>query len=107
MNHPEPIDLAALTLAEARALVGEVFVRPNDAGPDVPLRLTAAEQDPRDPRAGLAADRPFSLYFHGPRDPRLTQGRHDLLHPSRPFAGVFLVPVGDADGGLQYQAVFS
>lgn len=107
MTDPTPIDLAALTLAEARALVGESFVRPNPDGPDVTLRLAAAEPSRRDPRAATFADRPFSLLFLGPRDPRLTQGMHPLDHPAHPFADLFLVPVGERDGGLLYEAVLS
>ena len=107
MTDASPIDLAGLTLATARSLVGLDFVRRNDAGPDVTLRLASAEPARRDPSAGDAADRPFSLIFRGPAEPRLTQGMHDLEHPEHGFVGLFLVPVGDADGGFQYEAVFS
>lgn len=107
MTDPTPIDLGSLTLAAARALVGEAFVRPNPEGPDVTLRLVAAEPAPRDPRSEIPADRPFSLLFQGPRDPRLTQGMHALDHPARPFADLFLVPLGERDGGLLYEAVLS
>ncbi|MBC8424808.1 hypothetical protein H8E07_11855 [bacterium] len=101
------IDLSGLTLATGRSLVGLDFVRRNDAGPDVVLRLVSAEPARRDPTADGAADRPFSLVFHGPPDPRLTQGMHDLEHPEHRFVGLFLVPVGAADEGLRYEAVFS
>lgn len=107
MTDAHPIDLADLTLETARSLVGLDFTRPNDAGPDVVLRLLSAEPMRRDPSANDASDRPFNLLFHGPADPRLTQGMHDLDHDAHRFVGLFLVPVGDRDGGFQYEAVFS
>jgi len=103
---PTP-DLAALTLETCRGHVGESFVRPNDAGPDITLELTAAEPGRRDPRAGDDTGRPFSLIFRGPLDPQLTQGMHDLDHPRLALCGIFLVPVGQDEDGLLYEAVFT
>ena len=100
-------DLAALTLETCRRHVGESFVRPDDAGPDVTLELTAAEPGRRDPRAQEPGDRPFSLLFRGPLDHRLTQGMHDLDHPRLALRGIFLVPVGQDEDGLLYEAVFT
>jgi len=98
---------AQLTLAACRTLIGEEFRRPHDAGPDVVLRLIAAESVRRDPTADTAGDRPFSLLFNGPLDPVLTQGMHDLEHPEHPLRGLFLVPVSRDDEGCQYEAIFS
>ena len=101
-------NLAALTLDDARAMVGQDFIRSQETGPDIPLRLVAAEPARRDPTAEpTESGRPFSLLFEGPADPRLTQGMHDLGHPEHPLTGVFLVPVGRSDPGWTYEAVFS
>ncbi len=107
MSAGSPHDLAGLTLAACRDLVGQDFVRRNPDGPDVVLHLESAEQARRDPTADRSADRPFSLLFRGPADPRLTQGMHDLEHPRRPLPGIFLVPVGADGGGVRYEAVFA
>jgi hypothetical protein len=107
MSEPHILDLAGLSLADCRPLIGLEFVRRNAEGHDVTLRLASAEPLRRDPTASDASDRPFSLVFHGPADLRLTQGRHDLDHPEQRFVGLFLVPVGAEDGGVQYEAVFS
>jgi Domain of unknown function (DUF6916) len=100
-------DLSLLTLAASRTLVGQEYVRSNDAGPDVVLRLLSAEPARRDPTVTEDADRPFSLIFLGPIDPILTQGMHDLDHPEHPLKGLFLVPIGDNGQGPQYQAIFT
>ena len=101
-------DLANLTLDAARAMVGQEFIRSNEAGPDIPLSLVTAEPTRRDPTAQpTESGRPFSLLFKGPTDPQLTQGMHDLGHAEHPLTGVFLVPIGRNDDGFTYEAVFS
>jgi hypothetical protein len=58
--------------------------------------------------AGLPGHRvPFSLIFHGPLQPLLSQGIHRLLHPELGEIAIFLVPVGPAGQAMQYQAIFS
>lgn len=108
MMDDRPGDLAGLTLAAAHAMVGEDFIRDNESGPDVVLQLTKAEAGSLDPSAQpVASGRPFSILFKGPGDPQLTQGMHDLEHPAHPLIGIFLVPVGQDEDGLIYEAVFS
>ena len=100
-------DFSSLTLDQCQALVGIDFIRRNDDGADVTLRLVEATKLKRDPRAGDEGDRPFSLVFRGPVNPRLTQGMHALENPHCPFHGIFLVPIGQDDEGFTYEAVFS
>jgi hypothetical protein len=108
MTDDRYLELSTLTLTTARTMVGRQFIRPNDAGPDIVLRLIAAEPARRDPSAQpTESGRPFSLLFQGPADPRLTQGMHDLEHAEHPLTGIFLVPVGQKDDGFTYEAVFS
>ncbi len=59
--------------------------------------------------AGLPGRRePFSLIFHGPAAPRLTQRIYRLAHPALAELEIFLVPIGPQPGGfLGYEAIFS
>jgi hypothetical protein len=106
MGRPGDRDLATLTLDACRARLGEEFVRPDPGGRDVVLVLAEADRMKRDPRAPTRGDRPFRLVFRGPRDPRLTQGMHDLDHPESGLPGIFLVPVDEDGEGILYEAVF-
>lgn len=101
-------DFAQLTLDAARALVGQDFVRLDDSGPNIVLRLEAAETVQRDPAAAPGeSGRPFSLLFRGPVHPELTQGMHDLENPGQSMRGIFLVPVGRDGESSSYEAIFS
>jgi len=108
MTDDHHLDLAQLNLEAARALVGQDFVRLDDSGPNIVLRLEAAEPAPRDPAASSGeSGRPFSLMFRGPVQPELTQGMHDLENPDQSMRGIFLVPVGRNEESCSYEAVFS
>jgi hypothetical protein len=100
-------DLGQLTLADCQSILGQDFVRHNDNGPSVTVRLIQAGAARRDPTAAAGHDRPFTLLFEGPPDPRLTQGRHDLAHPRRSLPGIFLVQVDGDDTRVLYEAVFA
>ncbi len=49
----------------------------------------------------------FSLLFRGPQAPFLPQGIHTLVHPHLGEMSLFLVPVGQAPDGFQYEVVFN
>jgi hypothetical protein len=51
--------------------------------------------------------RQFSLLFKGPGSPRLRQGTYILLHAALHELSLFLVPFGDRDGHMVYQAAFT
>jgi hypothetical protein len=93
-----------LTLDLFAPLVGDAFViRAADGAIEAELVDAVAATHPGDP----AAQRdPFSLTFRGPEAPALQQGIHEVVHPALEPVTLFLVPLGPADGGPQYQAVF-
>ena len=100
-------DLASLTLAQMQPLVDSTFCRANEPEADIVLKLVSAASTRRDPSAeDEASGRPFSLLFRGPTELLLTQGMHDLQHPTHPLPGVFLVPIGPDEEGSLYEAVF-
>ncbi|MEL7084643.1 MAG: hypothetical protein AAF268_04005 [Cyanobacteria bacterium P01_A01_bin.3] len=50
---------------------------------------------------------PFSLLFSGPSQPVFGQQVFPLEHDRVGRADIFLVPVGEADSGIEYEAVFT
>jgi hypothetical protein len=49
----------------------------------------------------------FSLFFHGPSVPFVSQGIHKLKHSALGEYELFLVPVGQDKDGFQYEAAFN
>ena len=49
----------------------------------------------------------FSLLFQGPHDRLLPQGTYPFEHDQIGSFPLFIVPVGAAQGGPQYEAVFN
>ena len=50
---------------------------------------------------------PFSLLFVGPSEPVFEQQVFRLENDRFGHADIFLVPVGEADEGIEYEAVFT
>ena len=76
-----------------------------EAGEPLELKLIRVEGPSE--RAG-GGERPFSLFWLGPRDPILPQRIYPLQHPHAEIGTleIFLVPVGRDASGTLYQAVF-
>jgi hypothetical protein len=82
------------------------------ASPDVavPVRLTAVEGRGVVPLPIAEQSRrheQFSVYFLGPREPRLPQRTYALEHPTLGRFELFLVPVGEDAAGRVYEAAFT
>ena len=98
-----------LALNDFTPLVGTVFTITFTDG-TLELTLGAVEpQGTRAPRADAPDLRtePFSLVFLGPLSPVLPQRAWDLAHPALGTHGIFLVPLGPAEGRMRYEAVFN
>lgn len=54
-----------------------------------------------------AKRKPFSLTFLGPMKPQMPQRIYPLEHTALGRLEIFLVPIGPAQGGMQYEAVFA
>ena len=50
---------------------------------------------------------PFSLLFSGPSQPTFEQQIFHLENDRFGQVDIFLVPVGEADNGIEYEAVFT
>ena len=49
----------------------------------------------------------FSLVFRGPEEPFLEQRIHTLEHKALGRLDLFMVPIGQDEGGFLYQVVFT
>jgi hypothetical protein len=49
----------------------------------------------------------FSLTFIGPSEPLLQQGTYALQHEAMGTLNLFLVPIGNDERGIKYEAVFN
>jgi hypothetical protein len=96
------VDLAALTAADFRPLIGELF---DVAGTASPVQLTLSAVD--EGRRTFDHRRSFSLVFVGPTSPLLGQGIWRLEHEAFDGLEIFLVPLGPGAAGALYEAVFT
>jgi hypothetical protein len=62
--------------------------------------------DGQQPPAAAGQER-FSIVFRGSRDKRLQQGMYQMQHDQLGAFNLFLVPVGQAQDGVYYEAVFN
>ncbi len=66
------------------------------------LKLIEVANQARSPRQEA-----FSLLFHGPAERFIQQGTYKLRHEKLGEFDLFLVPVGNNNGGFQYEAIFN
>ncbi len=85
--------------------LGETFKLMLESGDSMDFELIEAELS-RMPSAqeGRA---PFALVFRGSPDVVLPQRIYDLKHETMGDLSLFLVPIGPAEQGMQYEAVFA
>jgi hypothetical protein len=95
--------LEILTLGHFTPCVGQVFGLAHEGGV-LELLLRRAESAGTHGPAGEHAG--FSLEFLGPPGPLLAQRIYRLEHPRLGSLEIFLVPLGRADRGVRYEAVF-
>lgn len=73
-----------------------------------PVTLQLQELDDRGDRStGDAVIETYSLLFVGPSDMALPQSTYRFAHDDLGEFDMFIVPVGNVEKGLQYQAVFN
>lgn len=97
-------DLHKLTMADFAAHKDATFVLHHpQLPPGVPLQLTNVQRLGESGRAGGA----FSLTFVSTGGPLLPQMIYPLSHPQMGRLEIFLVPVGQRDGGFIYESIFT
>lgn len=81
--------------------VGGTLGASRDGEPPVPLRIDRVEN------YGAEEDSRFSVFLVGPADRPLRQGTHQIEGDDLDGLDLFLVPVGRADDGVEYEAAFN
>ena len=98
-------DLASLELADFSACLGQSF-QLEAGGTTLELALVSADALGGAPSAH-SRRHPFSLVFHGPHAPTLSQRIHRLESARLGVLEIFLVPIEPDATGQRYEAVFS
>jgi uncharacterized protein DUF6916 len=98
--------LESLTVDSFTPHVGTSFWAMFPNGAKVELRLLRAAKVMESEAARLARH-PFSLFFLGPKSHLLPQHTYTVAHDSFDAMEIFLVPVGEEQGGYLYEAVFT
>lgn len=94
--------LATVTAADFEARVGEAFrLSLPDGGLD--LRLANVRRAGQSGREGGA----FALLFVAPPGPWLPQAIYPIANAELGTLEIFVVPIGPAEGGNGYEAVFT
>lgn len=97
----------ALRIESFQNRVGEIFRLVAPGGTELVLRLSEvtplspATSPPGSPRS------PFTVLFHGPPTPWVSQATHRLEHGGLGPLELFLVPLGPDAAGMRYEAVFT
>jgi hypothetical protein len=93
-----------LTLETFKPAVGDAFTVGGEEGAKIELLLV--EATPKD--VGPHAPRPaFSLLFHGPAEPLLSQATYPFEHGALGAMEIFIVPLGRDEHGAVYEAFFA
>ncbi len=103
------MELSDLSLDHFEGRIGEQFtIQPGGDGESQALtaELVEAETAGSGTPHEEGARAPFSLVFRAPSEPVLEQGTYEVGHGEMGSAPIFLVPVGQDDDGIEYQAVF-
>ena len=98
--------LEQLTHQSFEPHVGSSFWAEFPNGAKVELRLSRVARVMESEAARLPRH-PFSLYFDGPDSFKLVQNIYRVTHESLEPMDIFIVPVGQAPGVFQYEAVFT
>src|SRR5688572_21228596 len=104
------IDLAELTLESAKPLEGMTFEVTLPEGNIIQMKLEEIlpfeRRQRRSSRGTPELKRePFALYFLGPPSMILPQGMYTFHSEMVTLEGVFIVPIGRDDEGVEYEAV--
>lgn len=101
------MSLEQMTISTFRGLEGTTFRLNYGGATPLDLHLTNVAALPViDARDGLRAE-PFSLEFHSDGSSYALQGTYRLAHDQLGEFDLFIVPLGPADGGMNYQAIFN
>ena len=96
--------LQDLTVESFKPHLNETF---HIATKDAPLALTLTEAETVGGAPAEGARQAFSLVFRGPEDPFLEQQVYAVEHASLGRIELFMVPIGKAEDGFDYEVIFT
>lgn len=102
--------LETLTLESFEPLIGQPFKLTLPDAQQLEFKLVDVEEFPTGRRRRNAPEprrKPFSIFFTG--QPLLPQSIYPMQHDAfgaEPLT-IFIVPVGEVEGGYEYEAVFT
>ena len=81
----------------------------SNTGEQVEVRLVEVTEigSSNAPTDDIKRRKSFSIVFAGPPQPILPQGIHTLHHSEMKTVKLFIVPIGQDNEGIRYEAVFN
>lgn len=102
-----PSVLEDFSLATFAGHIGDEFQLEMTGAEAVSLSLTRAQPLGSETGNHAGGRAPFSLEFSGPATPILPQATYHFGHATIGEFEMFIVPLGPADGGMRYEAIFT
>ena len=99
--------LENFSLATFEGHIGDEFQLEMAGSEALPLSLTRAQRLGSDSGNPASGRTPFSLEFSGPATPVFPQATYRFSHATIGEFEMFIVPLGPADGGMRYEAIFT
>jgi hypothetical protein len=99
--------LENVSLATFEGHIGDGFRLEMTGAEAVSLSLTRAQPLGSETGNNAGGRVPFSLEFSGPATPLFPQATYRFSHATLGEFEMFIVPIGPADGGMRYEAIFT
>ena len=87
--------------------LNQTFHVQTDSPEPLQLELVEVNKLGSKKKKGEEGRRPFSVIFRGPAEPILPQRIYQVSHEKLGTLDLFLVPVGQGEKGVQYEALFT
>lgn len=106
LANPETARLATVAAAEFTPCLNETFTLTLEDGATLPLVLVDVSERPKY-RLIAEGRTPFKLLFQGPAAPLLPQAIYKVENAAVGALPIFIVPVGQDETSVYYEAVFN
>ncbi len=93
------------TKKDYEGLIGTTFLLPLEEG-ELVLTLTEVSHVTAE-KTEEGQSEPFSIIFESTLEDHVEQGTYTLTHQELGEVLIFIVPIGPADAGMRYEAIFT